>query len=141
MRSKIAGLALSGMIAVGSSVALSPGAGAAPGGGKAQGTSTLELVLLDSTDGLAHHGQRVTFNASTSESSEPHVDVSCTQDGVVVYRNQAGYFDGYPWPWNQTMTLSSRAWTGGAADCTATMYYFDGRKTPTAATLSFHVEA
>ena len=42
-----------------------------PGGGKGHGsttggTGTISLVLLDSTDGMAHFGQHVTFTVSTS---------------------------------------------------------------------------
>ena len=53
----------------------------------------------------------------------------------------AGFYPEYPWPWAQTFTLSSGAWTGGAANCTATLYYFNGRSYPTLATQSFAVAA
>jgi hypothetical protein len=59
----------------------------------------------------------------------------------LVYTTQTGYYAGYPWPWTQTMTLSSPAWSGGDADCTAVLYYFKGSRTLTAATQSFHVYA
>jgi len=117
-------------------------AGKPAGTGKpSAGGSTLTLVLLDSTDGVAHHGQRVTFEASSSSTTSPHVRLSCSQGGTVVYSTQTGYYASYPWPWTNTMTLSSSAWTGGAADCTATLYWFDGQKTVTGATLSFPVAA
>ncbi|MDQ1604148.1 MAG: hypothetical protein QOE01_1993 [Actinomycetota bacterium] len=117
--------------------------GSGGGGGKPapSGSSTLSLVLLDSTDGVAHFGQQVTFDASSSATTEPHVSLKCSQNGVVVYTTQAGYYASYPWPWTQTMTLSSGAWTGGAAECSASLYYFNGSKTVTAATLGFHVDA
>jgi hypothetical protein len=104
-------------------------------------SSTLKLVLLSSTDGLPHQGQDITFEASSSATTEPHVRLSCAQGGVVVYTAQTGYYASYPWPWTNTMNLSSGAWTGGAADCTATLYWFNGSKTVTGTTLPFHVEA
>jgi hypothetical protein len=125
--------------------ALAPTANAAKAGGGSKpsggGSSTLTLVLLDSTDGVAHYGQRITFKVSTSATSEPHVSVACVQNGSTVYTAQTGYYASYPWPGTQTMTLSSGAWTSGAADCTAKMYYFNGNKTVYATTLAFPVAA
>ena len=109
-----------------------------PGGGSG---GSLGLVLLDSTDGFAHYDQRVTFTVSTTATSQPTVKVQCLQGGTSVYRSSAGFYPDYPWPWAQTFTLSSTAWTGGAADCTATLYYYNGKSYPTLATLSFHVAA
>ncbi len=110
----------------------------AGGGGHPQSTnSSLSLVLLNSADGLAHWGQQVTFNVSTTATTEPNVSLNCYQTGVLVYGAVAGFYPSYPWPWTQIFTLSSPSWTSGAADCTATLYYFSGRKTVTLATLSF----
>jgi hypothetical protein len=39
------------------------------------------------------------------------------------------------------MTLQSQMWTGGAADCTATLYYTSGKRIEVLATLPFHVDA
>ena len=107
----------------------------------AASTSSLTLVLLSSTDGQAHYGQQITFKVSTSATTEPHVNLSCTQNGAVVYQTVTGYYAGYPWPWTQTMTLSSPAWTGGAGACTAELYYFKGSRTMSLATLTFQVLA
>src|SRR5438046_1181345 len=117
------------------------GSGGGKGGGGTTGTGSLTLVLLNSTDGLPHYGQQVTFTVSTTATTEPHVSLNCNQSGVLVYTTQPGYYAGYPWPWTQTMTLASGAWTGGAADCTATLYYFSGTSTVTLGTLNFHVYA
>jgi hypothetical protein len=138
-----AALAVAALTILGASAPALAAKGGGGGGGKPapSGSSSLGLVLLDSTDGLAHWGQRVTFNASSSATTEPHVSLKCSQNGVVVYTTQTGYYASYPWPWTQTMTLSSDMWTGGAADCGAALYYFNGSKTVTAATLAFHVEA
>src|SRR2546428_11160291 len=81
--------------------------------------SNFALVVLDSTDGVAHWGHQVTFPVSTTATTEPHVSLKCSQSGVLVYATQTGYFAGYLWPWPHAMTLSSVAWTGGAADSCA----------------------
>ena len=111
------------------------------GGGTTTGSSSLALVLLNSTDGLPHWGQQITFTVSTTATSEPHVSVSCSQNGALVYSASAGFFASYPWPWTQIMTLSSQSWTGGAADCTATLYAINGTKVTNLAALAFHVYA
>ena len=118
-------------------------AGKAPGagGGKTTGTSTLKLVALDSDDGVPHWGQRITFEVSSTATDQPQVDVNCYQDGVKVFGAWTAYYDGYPWPWTQVMAMQSEAWTGGAADCVARLYYQSGRKSVTGATLAFRVEA
>ncbi len=110
-------------------------------GGKTTGTSSLSLVLLNSTDGAPHWGQHITFTVSTTATTEPQVNLACSQNGTVVFRAQTGYYAGYPWPWTQTMTLSSYVWTSGAASCTAVLYYFSGSKTITLTTLNFQVLA
>jgi len=112
---------------------------AAKGGGHkpAPGTGTLSLVVLNSTDGVPHWGQQVTFKVSTTATTEPHVSLRCSQNGVVVYSAQSGYYASYPWPWTQVMTLSSAAWASGSADCVASLYYFSGTNSVTLGTLSF----
>ena len=87
---------------------------------------------------MAHWGQQVTFNVSTTATTEPHVGLKCSQSSVVVYSAQSGYYASYPWPWTQVMTLSSSAWTSGSAACIATLYYFSGTSSVTLATLSFN---
>ena len=111
------------------------------GGGKrpSPGASTIALVLLDSTDGVAHWGQRVSFDVTTTATTQPHVNVTCSQAGVVVYGTTTGYYADYPWPWTQVMTLSSTDWARGAADCVAVAWYASGVKAVTLTTLSFHV--
>ena len=104
-------------------------------------SSSLRLVLLNSTDGLPHRGEWVTFTVSTTATSEPNVSLTCTKSGMLVYSAEAGFYPSYPWPWNRLFLLSSPSWTGGAASCTAVLYYFSGRKTVTLTTLSFQVYA
>ena len=117
------------------------GKGGGGGGSAGDGTSSMTLVLVDSTDGVPHWGQNVRFDVRTT-AAEPHVDLNCSQNGTLVYSGTTGYYDSYPWPWTQTFTLSSQRWTGGDADCTARLYKLanNGAKT-TLSTLSFHVYA
>jgi len=115
---------------------------AARGGGghkPVAGAGSFSLVLVNTTDGLPHWGQQVTFKVSTTATTEPHVSLQCRQGGVLVYSAQSGYYASYPWPWTQVMTLSSSAWTGGSADCVATLYYFSGTSTVSLGTLSITV--
>lgn len=103
------------------------------------GSSGLRLVMVADVngDGLPNWGDTVTFAFTQTATSEPHVDLTCSQNGVVVYGATAGFYASYPWPWTVNMTLGSQAWSGGAASCVARLYYFAGRKTVTLATLQF----
>jgi hypothetical protein len=112
----------------------------AKGGGAGSGSS-LSLVLLNSTDGVPHWGQQVTFRVSTTATTKPLVKLQCYQGTTRVYTGSAGFYPGYPWPWAQTFTLSSAAWTGGAASCSASLYYWNGRRYTTLKTISFGVAA
>lgn len=105
------------------------------------GTSSLSLVLMNSTDGLPHWGQTVTFKVSTTATSQPDVTLACRQNGTIVYSAWAGFYPSYPWPGSQDMVLSSQAWTSGGAACTATLSYVNGKKTVTLTTLNFQVYA
>jgi hypothetical protein len=102
------------------------------------GGSSLSLVTLDSTDGVPHHGQRVTFDVSTSATDKPYVNVRCYQDGTHVYDAWAGFFDS-AW-FGQEFTLESNMWVGGGADCDArlVMWGKNGRER-TLASISFWV--
>ncbi len=141
LRLGIAGLLAAVLAAVGLAgiSVLNPVAAGMGNGPGQSGTSTLSLVLLGSTDGLRHWGQQVTFNVSTSATTEPNVSLNCYQNATLVYGAVAGFYPSYPWPGSQTFTLSSPSWTGGAASCTAKLYYFSGKKTITLTMLSFQV--
>ena len=100
------------------------------------GTGTISLVLLNSTDGLPHYAQQVTFAVSTTATSQPWVVVKCYQNGTLVYEQANGIF---ATSLGQTFNLGpTPAWTGGAADCTATLQIWGGA---TLATLNFHTYA
>jgi len=118
-----------------------PVASKQPGHGGGSSASSVALVLLNSTDGLPHWGQSVTFSVSTTATNYPDVSLNCYQNGLLVYGAMAGFYSSYPWPGSEIMPLSSPSWTGGAASCTATLWYFNGRKDVTLTTLSFEVYA
>jgi len=134
------------MPAVTAAVAVAVGVAALAPAATARGprtTATLasfELVVASGGDQVASWGDQVTFNVDT-DAYQPHLDLVCSQGGTKVYGATTGYYDSYKWPWTQVMTLSSQMWTGGAADCTATLYYWDGRHTTVLQTLDFPVEA
>jgi hypothetical protein len=137
-----AALAVAALTTLGASapaLAAKGGGGGKPAGGSTS-SSSISVVLLDSTDGVAHQGQRVTFSVSTSVTN-PLVSLKCFQAGTLVYNGSTGFAADYPWPWTQIMTLESAAWTAGAADCTATLYTYNGKSYPTLATASFGVLA
>jgi hypothetical protein len=120
---------------------VAPQAASANHGGQhpAGGTSSLKLVILTGADQVPNWGEQITFEVSTTATAYPHVDVTCAQNGAIVYGATTGYYDSYPWPWTQDMTLRSQSWAGGAADCTATLYYLNGKRTATLSTFAFHV--
>ena len=103
-------------------------------GGRAS-ESTLSLVVLAPPD--VNYGEQITFAVQTNATDQPHVSVRCYQAGTLLYSSSAGFYDGYPWPTNQIFTLSSRAWTAGAAECTAELAYWDGRRFRTLVALAF----
>jgi len=119
------------------------GAAVAGKGGTGKGhtsvTGSFSLVLLNSTDGMLHYGQDVTFNV-TSNAYHPMVTLTCYQGGDWVTNQTVGFYDG--WPWSQVFPLSSWKWPGGAADCNAELYYTDHKGSKrTLATMSFPVYA
>ena len=133
-------------VAVGAAIASAMIAGPAiarnnGNGGNKTSTSSLRLVLLNSTDGLAHWGQKVTFKVSTTATSQPFVSLRCYKNTTLVYSAQAGYYASYPWPSAKNMALKSNNWKSGGADCTATLFYASGSRVITLATKGFRVYA
>ena len=113
------------------------GGGKASGGGT-NGSSSLSLVMVTdaNTPGLSY-GDTVTFNVSTT-ASYPSVQVACYQNGALVFAQSAGFFPTYAG--SKNFTLQDDRWSGGAADCTATLYTTSSNgKQTTLATESFHV--
>ncbi len=126
-------------------LALVPAALAAKGGhsGTTSGSGSLSgptMVSDANANGLPNWGDQITFNVSTSWTYYPSVEVDCSQNGALVYRQIVGFYPTYIG--DPYFTLSGYWWTGGAADCTAMLYYTakNGSRT-TLATLSFPVGA
>jgi hypothetical protein len=97
-------------------------------------------------DGLANWDDTITWSETSNYTdpggSGPWISVACYQNSTLVYSGTTGFGPGYPWPWTKDMQLQSTSWTGGAADCSAKLYYYSGHnKYPVLATLSFHVNA
>jgi len=111
-----------------------------PGGG-GTGGGTINLVLLNSSDGLAHVGQKVTFDVSTTATQYPWVTVDCYDPSDAwVYHASNGIFRT---SLSQVFTLASNTWTSGAAECTAWLQNWDNYSKhgtiTNLATTSFHV--
>jgi hypothetical protein len=126
-------LQLASLLAVGACVVASAspafaGGKAAGGTGKPthSGGGSSSLYLKDLTTGVDHatsarYGDSITFDVSTTQTAYPTVNVKCYQSGTLVFGASAGFYPSYMWPWAQVMTLSSTAWTGGSASCTAVL--------------------
>jgi len=111
-------------------------AGKGKGGGGSAGTGTIGLVLLTQTpDRLPHWSNLVTFNVTTTV-SQPWVHLVCKQGSKLVAEGWAGYFDGALG--GRTFELDSPTWTGGAADCMASL---TTSQFSVVASTSFHVDA
>jgi len=136
----IVAFAAVGVYALTQSFAAPAGKGAGkPSGGGSTGSVTLVMVDDLNADGMPNWGDTVTFEVQTSATTSPYVTLKCSQGGTTVLTGTAGFWDGYAFPFERNMKLSSPSWTGGAADCTATLWSSDGKKTKTLATTNFHV--
>jgi len=114
------------------------------GGGGASGTSSISgpvMVNDVNGNGLPNYGDTVTFNVSTTATTEPFVNLICYQNGVLVYNTWRGFFhESLDTNWN--FPLGSGGWTSGAADCTAKLgMYVSGTKYKVLASSSFHVDS
>ena len=93
----------------------------------------ISVVMVDDGNGdnLPNWGDKVTFDVGTAVDS-PFVSLHCYQGTTWVYA--AAY------PANWSFHLAANSWTGGEADCTATLYTTtDGKRMTTLATLAVHV--
>jgi hypothetical protein len=125
-------------------------AGGGKGGGGHGGSTTTYsgsfvgtnpvLVTDANGNGSPDYGDQVTFNV-TSNASYYFVALVCTQNGTTVEQQTNGFYVG--WPWSKNYTLTSTAWSGGAASCTATLYasLSDGSNRQNLASVSFGVGA
>jgi hypothetical protein len=119
-----------------------PGGKGGGGGGKpSKGTSSLSVVMVTdaNADGKPNWADTVTFSIQTTATTQPNVNLSCSQNGTVVYGAVAGFYEGYPWPWTVNMELKSTNWSSGGANCTAVLNYYSGTKVVNLASLEFTV--
>jgi hypothetical protein len=117
------------------------------GGGPNKSSSSISLVMVG-TSGVTtstsdpSYGDTVTFNVSTTATTQPYVHLKCFQSGTLVLEAWQAWFEGGLG--TRTFPLGTTpAWQGGAADCTAYLENWDsysknGRTTVLAST-SFHV--
>jgi hypothetical protein len=129
-------VALAVLSAVGPVDAARGGGGA--GGGGSTGSSS---IVLDQAAPIVH-GQPVTFTVSTTATDRPFSQVNCFQGGTLVYQSTRGHFEDYYFYFGDPIHyLSSSAWVGGDADCTAELTYKSRNgRTSTLAKTSFRVE-
>jgi hypothetical protein len=103
---------------------------AAKGGGGGHhstsgGTGTISLVMVVDANGdsLPNFRDKVTFNVSTTATSQPWVTLKCYQSGSLVYKASNGIFST---SLNENFTLGPTPnWQSGAADCTAYLEDWD----------------
>jgi hypothetical protein len=122
-----AGVVLAG-VAIVLSLALVPAAFAGknnPTGGSSTLTGPVMVTDLNG-NGLANHGDSITFNVSTTASSRPEVGVRCYQGSAWVYDGYVGYFPDYMF--TPYFTLDTGYWVSGqSASCTARLFYYNKR--------------
>jgi hypothetical protein len=105
------------------SLALVPGAfagkGNKPSAGGSSSISAPVMVTDANGNGLPNWDDTVTFNISTTATTQPFVHLVCSGNGVG-YDAWKGVFPGsLDTNWN--FMLSSGGWTSGAANCTASL--------------------
>jgi hypothetical protein len=126
-------------------LALATTAFAATGGGAAKGSSSIDLVLVNTAGVTAaataspSYGDPITFAVSTTATQYPYVNLLCYQNGALVAEGWTGFFEGALG--NQTFRLYSPQWTGGEADCTAWLDMNSHGRWKQLASTSFHVNA
>jgi hypothetical protein len=127
------------LVAAGAAVA-SSGAGS----GKSASWISEPRVVSSSSSSLAaatsgpRYGDVVTFDVSTTQTSNPFVNVRCSQNGTQVYDAWSAFFAGGLG--DETFGLASAAWRGGGANCTANLDKYANGKWKVLASTSFHVD-
>jgi hypothetical protein len=122
---------------------LAPSAFAARGGNSNTGAKRSDPTPIMVNDlngnGLPNWGDTVTFKVSTP-AAYPALQLACYQNGALVFAQTAGFFPTYAG--SKNFTLQGDRWSGGPADCTATLYTTSSSgKQTTLATTSFHADA
>jgi len=134
-QSSVIAILIVGMMA--GSVFAGRGGGGKPGGGGTTSGGTIAMVPMDGAT-EAHFAARVTFTVSTTATPYPYVHLRCYQGGGLVAEGRQGFFPtaiGNEWFY----LGPTGNWTGGAADCTATLEKYGTKSWTVLATTSFHV--
>jgi hypothetical protein len=110
-------------VAVVAAVALaaSPALAAKGGGGHTSSAVVSGTISLDQSS--PHYGDTVTFTTSAtgvSSSTVLRIGLICSQNGTDVYMLSGVVGTSFPLGGPNT----SSAWNGGAASCTATLFYY-----------------
>ena len=116
--------------------------GGGHGGSTTTGGGTITLadpLVVDQNDnGKPNFGDVVTFNVSTTATTQPYVNLVCSGSGAS-YNSWRGYFAGsLDSNWN--FVLGSGGWTSGAADCTAWLGMYTKRGFQRLDSTGFHVD-
>jgi hypothetical protein len=121
-------------------------AGTASAGNSKGGTTSTSTISLATpataaatTAGWPKFGDLVRFNVATTATTSPFVNLNCYQGGTLVAQGWAGYFNGALGTGD--FGLYSPMWTGGAANCTASLDMFTSKGWKVLATTSFDVSA
>ena len=131
---------LLGVLVVAGATVASAGAGS----NKASSWISAPRVVSSSGSSLAaatsgpRYGDVVTFDVSTTQTSNPFVNVRCSQDGNLVFDAWSSYAGGLG---DETFGLASAAWRDGSANCTANLDKWANGKWRVLASTSFHVDA
>jgi hypothetical protein len=113
------------------------GAGKPPSGG---GSLSLTMVIDRNGNGLPNWSDQIHFTISTSN-AYPVVSVQCYKSGTLVYADSRPYYWPNLWDDPGNFTLSSLAWSSGAADCRADLKGTSNKGTVTLGSTSFYVGA
>ena len=118
------------------------GGGPRGGGGSTSSSSSISdpvMVTDTGTPGVSF-GDTVTFNVSTTATTQPYVHLVCYQNGALALDSWRGFWAGsIDNNWN--FTLGSGMWSGGAADCTAYLGMDTKKGFQKLASTGFHVNA
>lgn len=113
-------------------------------GGEPSGSSSISLVVLSDAEALSatanapRYGDWVTFEVDTNETDYPWVNLKCYQDGALVAEGWDGFFEDALG--DGVFGLYSGLWTGGAAECTASLKTSARNRWRELASTSFHVD-
>ena len=118
------------------------GSATGTGGHRTSGGGSISLapLVVDlNSNGTPNVGDTVTFNVSTTATSQPFVNLLCYQNGYLVYNSWRGYFVGsLDSSWD--FVLGSGAWTAGAGDCTAWLGMYTKQGYQRLTSTGFHVD-